>query len=80
MGWTSATIARAGFPPPKQLTAAGERRLRIVSTVLVALGLTNTIRLLAIGKRPQKRGTLLRPRSERRSASAGGRSPYRWRI
>ncbi|MBV8913758.1 MAG: hypothetical protein JOZ05_12060, partial [Acetobacteraceae bacterium] len=36
MGWTSATIARIGYPPPSQLTPAGERRLRIVSTVLVA--------------------------------------------
>jgi hypothetical protein len=52
MGWTSATIARVGFPPPKQLTPAAERRLRIVSTGLVALGLTNTIRVLATGKRP----------------------------
>ena len=47
IGWTSATIARLGFPPPKQLTPAGEKRLRIVSIVLVALGLANTIRLFA---------------------------------
>ena len=53
IGWTSATIARAGFPPPKPLTPAGEKRLRIISTVLVAFGFTNTIRMLAIGKRPQ---------------------------
>jgi hypothetical protein len=44
MGWTSATIARAGFPPPKPLTPAGEKRLRIISIVLVALGLANTVR------------------------------------
>jgi hypothetical protein len=31
----------------------GQKRLRIISTVLVALGLTNAIRMLAIGKRPQ---------------------------
>jgi hypothetical protein len=55
MGWTSATIARIGYPPPKQLTPAGEKRLRIVSIVLVALGLTNTIRVFAAGKRPPKR-------------------------
>jgi len=54
MGWTSATIARIGFPPPKPLTPAGARRLRIVSIVLVALGLTNTIRFLASGKRPPR--------------------------
>ncbi len=33
MGWTSATIARIGFPPPKPLTPAAEKRLRIVSSV-----------------------------------------------
>jgi hypothetical protein len=55
MRWTSATIARIGFPPPKPLTPAAERRLRIVSIVLVALGLTNPIRFLATGKRAKKR-------------------------
>jgi hypothetical protein len=53
IGWTSATIARIVYPPPKQLTAAAEKRLRIVSIVLIALGLTSTIRMLATGKRPQ---------------------------
>lgn len=53
MGWTSATIARAGFPPPKPLTLAGEKRLRIISLVLVVLGLTNTIRVLVTGKLPR---------------------------
>ena len=47
IGWTSATIARTGFPPPKQLTPSAEKRLRVVSMVLVALGLANTIRVLA---------------------------------
>ena len=51
IGWTSATIARVGFPPPKPLTPAGEKRLRVVSIVLVALGLTNTVRFLAKGER-----------------------------
>ena len=46
IGWTSATIARIGFPPPKQLTPSAEKRLRVVSMVLVALGLANTIRVL----------------------------------
>ena len=54
MGWTSATIARIGYPPPKPLTPAAEKRLRIVSTGLVALGLINIIRLLAAGKRPAR--------------------------
>ena len=51
MGWTSATIARIGYPPPKQLTSAGEKRLRIISIVLVALGLASTFRMLAAGNR-----------------------------
>ncbi len=61
MGWTSATIARIGYPPPKQLTPAGEKRLRIGSIVLVALGLTNTARILVSGKLPQKPAPELRP-------------------
>jgi hypothetical protein len=51
MGWTSATIARTGYPPPKELTPAGEKTLRITSIVLVALGLTSTFRLFATSKR-----------------------------
>jgi hypothetical protein len=52
IGWTSATIARIGYPPPKPLTPEGEKRLRMISSVLVALGLANTVRMLAAGKRP----------------------------
>jgi hypothetical protein len=52
MGWTSATIARIGYPPPKQRTPAGEKRLRIISIVLIALGLASTSRMFAAGKRP----------------------------
>jgi hypothetical protein len=52
MGWTSATIARIGYPPPKPLTPAGEKRLRIISSVLVALGLASVVRMFAPGKRP----------------------------
>ena len=51
-GWTSATIARVGYPPPKKLTPQGEKRVRTVSLVLVAAGLINVIRLLVMGKRP----------------------------
>jgi drug/metabolite transporter (DMT)-like permease len=50
-GWTSATIARAGYPPPKKLTPDAQKRLGIVSLVLVALGLGSAIRLLVKGKR-----------------------------
>lgn len=50
-GWTSATIARVGYPPPKKLTPEGEKRLRNVSLVLVAAGLASAIRVLVTGKR-----------------------------
>ena len=52
MGWTSATIARISYPPPKQLTPAGKKWLRNISIVLVALGLTSTLRMLSAGGRP----------------------------
>ncbi len=55
MGWTSATIARIGYPPPQQLTPAARKRLRNMSIVLVALGLTRTIHMLATGKLPERR-------------------------
>jgi hypothetical protein len=51
MGWTSATIARVGYPPPKPLTPAGEKRLRVISFALVALGLANTVRMFGGGRR-----------------------------
>lgn len=50
-GWTSATIARVSFPPPRQLEPGAEKRLSIVSIVLTAVGLIGVIRLLARGKR-----------------------------
>ena len=51
-GWASATIARAGYPPPKQLTPQASKRLGVVSLALVAVGLLSVIRLLVTGKRP----------------------------
>ena len=51
LGWTSATIARVAYPPPKPLTPEAAKRLRAVSIVLVALGLGNTARMLGAGKR-----------------------------
>jgi hypothetical protein len=52
MGWTSATIGRIAYPPPAQLTPAGEKRLRIISIGLIALGLASVSRVLATAKRP----------------------------
>lgn len=54
MGWTSATIARVGYPAPKPLTAAAEWRLRIASIALMALGLASSLRLLASGTRASR--------------------------
>lgn len=51
MGWTSATIARLGYPPPQPLTARAEKRLQTVSPGLIALGLANTARALTSGQR-----------------------------
>jgi hypothetical protein len=50
-GWLSATIARVGYPPPRKLTEAGQRRLEKVSLVLVVLGFVNFFRLLITGRR-----------------------------
>jgi hypothetical protein len=52
VGWTSATIARIGYPPPQQLSPAGEKRLRNISIGLVALGLGGVVRMLVGAKRP----------------------------
>jgi hypothetical protein len=50
-GWTSATIARVGYPPPKPLKPAMKKRLRSISILLIATGLIRVIRLLVTGKR-----------------------------
>jgi hypothetical protein len=54
IGWTSATIARIGYPPPKPLTLEAKQRLGIVSLAAVALALVGVIRLLATGKLPAR--------------------------
>jgi hypothetical protein len=56
-GWTSATIARAEYPPPKKLGPEAEKRLGIVSLVLVAAGLISAIRLLVAGRPPETGAT-----------------------
>jgi hypothetical protein len=54
-GWLSATIARAGYPPPRKLAAGSQRQLEKVSLVLVFLGLANFFRLLITGRRRESR-------------------------
>jgi hypothetical protein len=54
MGWTSATIARIGLPPPKPLSPASEARLRKLSIVLTAIGLMNVVGFLLTRKRPAR--------------------------
>jgi phosphatidylserine synthase len=54
MGWTSATIARVSYPPPKKLKPRTEKRLAVASIVLIAVGLINVIRVLASGGRPAR--------------------------
>jgi hypothetical protein len=55
MGWTSATIARVSYPPPKQLDPAAEKTIARASAILVALGLAGVVRSLAAGKRATRR-------------------------
>ena len=55
-GWLSATIARVGYPPPRELTEAGHRRLEKVSLALVLLGFVNFFRLLITGRRRDPSG------------------------
>ena len=50
-GWLSATIARIGYPPPRELTKAERGRLARVSLGLVLLGFVNFFRLLVTGRR-----------------------------
>ncbi|MGH7705536.1 MAG: hypothetical protein ACRENY_06665 [Candidatus Dormibacteria bacterium] len=45
-GWTSATIARAVYPPPKKLGSRPGKTLQIGSLVLVTLGVGSVIRFL----------------------------------
>ncbi|MGH2871708.1 MAG: hypothetical protein ACRDL5_04505 [Solirubrobacteraceae bacterium] len=49
--WTSATIARVGYPPPKKLGLRGEKALKVTSAPLVALGLGNAGRFIWAGRK-----------------------------
>jgi hypothetical protein len=45
-GWTSATIARVCYPPPKKLGPRADKTLQIASVVLIAIGVGSVIRFL----------------------------------
>lgn len=45
-GWTSATVARVVYPPPKKLGARADKTLRIASVVLIAVGVGSVVRHL----------------------------------
>lgn len=45
-GWTSATIARVGYPPPKRIGPKADKTLQIASIVLIAVGVGRLIRVL----------------------------------
>jgi hypothetical protein len=51
MGWTSATIARISYPAPKPLSPGGEKWLRIISLILIALGFVSAARVFLAGRR-----------------------------
>jgi hypothetical protein len=51
-GWTSATIARVVYPPPKELTPAAAKRVGVLAIVLTAVGVISTVVVLIRGKRP----------------------------
>ena len=50
-GWTSATIARIGYPPPQKLGPRAEKALQITSVPLVALGIGNAVRFIWAGRK-----------------------------
>lgn len=66
-GWTSATIARVGYPPPKKPKPQAETRLRIASIVLIAIGLLSVIRVLTAARREEARIKRWRDRPSSRS-------------
>ena len=50
-GWTSATIARLVYPPPKKAGRRAEKVLQITSVPLIALGSGSAIRFLWVGRK-----------------------------
>ena len=49
LGWTSASIARFVYPPPKKLKPELKNRVAMASLGLVAVGIISVIRLLVTG-------------------------------
>jgi hypothetical protein len=77
-GWMLAAIARLSYPPPKKLKPGMEKRLGLVSIVLIAAGVISVIRLLATGRRPATSATQTSgARSSAPSTDGSSRPPVR---
>jgi drug/metabolite transporter (DMT)-like permease len=50
-GWTSATIARVAYPPPRELGPKGQTALQVTSVPMIALGVGSAIRFLWAGRK-----------------------------
>jgi hypothetical protein len=50
-GWTSATIARVAYPPPKKLGSRSEKALQVTSVPMIALGIGSAIRFVWAGRK-----------------------------
>lgn len=51
-GWTSATVARVAYPPPKKLGPTAQKALQVTSVPMIALGVGSAIRFLRAGRKP----------------------------
>lgn len=50
-GWTSATIARVIYPPPKKVGPSAEKALKVTSLPMIAFGVGSAIRFLWAGRK-----------------------------
>lgn len=48
-GWTSASIARVAYPPPRSLGPRAKKTLKVTSVPMIALGVGSAIRFLSAG-------------------------------
>jgi hypothetical protein len=74
LGWTSASIARVVYPPPKKLKPEVYKGVVRASVVLVAVGIIRLIRLLMVGEQPAATAAEASAPVGDRSGPAGGES------